>query len=246
MSVFGAWRTIDLKRVTLPFLISLILGAIVAGQIKSHWNRDQAIVLTGPVIVETNRMRQGVVGPDVIVSRLKSIRNWGTVSGTTGYSLSTTSCNIGDELAIWIDEGPEPWRHPLIAQNLYRYHDGRIDQIGMSWVKHSFCAVDEFDSSFCGDCQANENCDYLAIGCSDTYGSVLNGMQGYWQGVLGGLGPRSEVNAATGVYPIPYTLQAGQTGDVIFKRIQVRVEDVDPTLNPGARYFMEAYYLTTD
>ena len=30
-------------------------------------------------------------------------------------------------------------------------------------------------------------------------------MQGYWQGVLGVLGPRSEVNAATGDYPISLT-----------------------------------------
>ncbi|MCZ6836981.1 MAG: hypothetical protein O7G85_14490, partial [Planctomycetota bacterium] len=127
----------------------------------------------------------------------------------------------------------------VIGQNLYRLHDKRFDQIGMSWLKHSFCAVDEFDEMFCGVCQPNFDCDWLAIGCADTYGTFLNGNQP-------GMGPRSEVNAANGAYTFPYVLQAGASGDAIFKRLQVQVDDLNPDLNPGAQYFMEAYYLTTD
>ena len=38
----------------------------------------------------------------------------------------------------------------------------------------------------------------LGVGCSDPYGSGLNGSQN-------GLGPRYEVNPHTGVFPYPYT-----------------------------------------
>ena len=42
-----------------------------------------------------------------------------------------------------------------------------------------------------------------------------------------GLGPRSEIDAAAGTYPFPYTF-LGQSGDVIYKRLQVANDDLDP------------------
>ena len=62
--------------------------------------------------------------------------------------------------------------HPVIAQNLYRIMDGRIEQIGMSWLKHGFCALQQ---NACNTCTGNGNGSALGTGCSDPYGSSLNG-----------------------------------------------------------------------
>jgi hypothetical protein len=55
---------------------------------------------------------------------------------------------------------------------------------------------------------------------------------------------RSEVNASTGQFPFPYTEQS--PGDSTEQRIRVAVSDVDPTLNPGALYWLEGQYVAAD
>ena len=37
-----------------------------------------------------------------------------------------------------------------------------------------------------------------------------------------------------------------ETGNSIFKRLQVLNTDLDPALNPGAQYFVEGQYVTKD
>ena len=171
------------------------------------------------------------VGPDVTVSNTGNIATYGTVGGITGYAASTTSCNRGDMVAEWIANTNQ---HPLIGQQMYRLMDGRFEQIGMNWLKHSFCAVNE---NSCGNCQ-DTPCDTLGIGCADTYSTGLNGAQA-------DLGPRSDVQPYTADYQFPFPTQ-GQTGDAIYKRLQIAVNDLDPASNPGAQYFNEIVYITTD
>ena len=139
-------------------------------------------------------------GPDVIVGDLTGPSKWGTLGGVTSYSIGTTSCNIGNQILNWFDNST---LHPVIGQNIYRLENGRFEQIGMSWLKHGFCAL---QGTLCGPCSpVGGGCETrLGIGCSDPYGSGLNGNQG-------GLGPRSEVNASTGVFLWPFGAQ-GQTG----------------------------------
>jgi hypothetical protein len=67
----------------------------------------------------------------------------------------------------------------------------------------------------------------------------LNGQQS-------GLGPRSEIQPFTGVYPYPYQLNWQTTGNAIFKRLQIKNDDLNPALNPGATYYAESVYITTD
>ena len=171
------------------------------------------------------------IGPDVTVSDSYAPLKYGTVGDISGYSVSCTSCNIGDLEAIWIDDEAA---HPLIGLQLYRLENGRMEQIGMSWLKHGYCAVNE---DTCGVCQGTP-CETLGIGCADTYSTADNANQNL-------LGPRSEVNAATGVYPYPFTTQ-NQTGDDIYKRLQAHTADLDPALHPDALYFLEIQYMTTD
>ncbi len=181
-------------------------------------------------------------GPDVTVHSLPSVRHHGDVAGVHSYSVGTTSCNIGDEPLWWCNDFGDPYcevnQHPVIAQNLYRLHDGRFEQLGMSWLKHGFLALANSDSE-CGDgsCESPPHGgDQLGVGCTDPYSAGLNGSR-Y-------LGLRSEVNAATGEFPYPYT-EVPFSG-AIDQRIQVEESDLDPLVNPGARYWVEGHYIAAD
>ncbi len=178
-------------------------------------------------------------GPDVTVIYLGSTSNYGVVSGVRGYSVGTTSCNVGSTPVRWCNSNLS-WctdeEHPVIAQNLYRLKDGRFQQLGLSWLKHGFVSTNSFDGA-CGSCVGPPHGgDELGVGCTDTYGSGLNGSRP--------LGMRSEVNATSGVFPYPYT-NVG-TSNVIEQRIEVAETELDPTLNPGARYWVEGQYVTAD
>lgn len=160
----------------------------------------------------------------------------GTVGGITAYSIGTTSCNIGTVPLNWFQTGAD--RHPLIIFNLHRVKDGAIEQIGVSWVKHGFCALQQ---TLCGACTPTCGgcCSTLGVGCSDPYSASLNGDQT-------GLGPRFEINPSTGQYPWPFST-AGQSGNAIFKRMQVLASDVlDPANHPDVVYVSEAQYVARD
>jgi hypothetical protein len=188
----------------------------------------------------------GVAGgtPDVIVGALTGVpgnpnlvKRWGTVGGVTAYSIGTTSCNIGSEILKWCDVNNPglpctKTEHPVISQNLYRIKNGTIEQVGMSWLKHGFCALAE---TLCSACTSDPwGCDALGIGCSDPYSTDLNGMQS-------SLGPLSQVNASTGIFPYPFTAPAAPP--TIGRRLQVNNNDVDPALNAGALYVMQGFYV---
>lgn len=159
----------------------------------------------------------------------------GRTGDLIGYSIGTTSCNIGTTNLNWFQSGAD--RHPLIINNIFRIDDNAIEQIGVSWVKHGFCALQQ---TACGSCAAvcGGCCSQLGVGCSDPYTASLNGSQT-------GIGPRYEINSATGTYPWPFDT-AGQAGNNIYKRIQVHVDDVNPALNAGSQYVIEGQYVAAD
>ena len=190
------------------------------------------ILAAGPVSAQST-------GPDVIVGSLPSMANYSTAGDYDAFAVGTTSCNIGDSTLIWVASTNQ---HPVIGQNLYRLNNDRFEQIGVGWLKHGFtalqgslCAGDEPD--WPATCTANPNGSALGVGCSDPYGAGLNGSQG-------GLGPRYQVNATTGFFPYPY--DGGTTSDSTSKRIRVHVDDLNPTLNTGAQYFVEGHYIAPD
>ena len=171
-------------------------------------------------------------GPDVIVGEITGPSNYSSVGGIDAFSVGTTSCNIGDTNLSWIANTN---MHPVIGQNLYRLHDGKFVQIGMSWLKHGFASL---QGNVCNTCTGTGNSQALGVGCSDPYSSGLNGSQS-------GLGARSEVNAATGVFPFPRVLVPPYSGSVA-RRLQAKHTDLDPATYPGALYFVEAQYVTQD
>ena len=172
-------------------------------------------------------------GPDVIVGNLIDVGRYAAVGGVTSFAVGTDSCNVGDYPVQWTANNN---LHPVIAQNMFRIKDGRFEQIGQSWVKHGFSSV---NGSLCATCiQPPGGSTQLGVGCSDPYGSGLNGSQG-------GLGPRSEVNATTGVFAYPFGGRA-PAGE-LDRRLQVLTSEFDPRGdNAGAVYFVEAQYITQD
>ncbi len=174
-------------------------------------------------------------GPDVIVGAIPDVSKYGAVTSggvtTMAYAIGTTSCNIGDALLDWF-ASPDN-RHPFIPQNAHRIKDGRIEQIGLGWGKHGFTAL---QGSLCGTCTPSSSGNWLGVGCSDPYSSGLNGSQG-------GLGTRSEVNATTGVFPGTYNSGMPAAPTTIGRRLQIKANDLNPSLNAGATYLFEAQYI---
>lgn len=187
------------------------------------------------------------VGPDVTVFQFTDIGNYGNTGGIVGYAVGTRSCNRGSTPLNWCDQasgcaaGATTHDHPVIAQNLYRLKDGRLDQIGMSWLKHGFLSTNSTTAGCAGS--SGQSCtsppagsNQLGVGCTDPYNASLNGGRP--------LGMRSEVNGTTGAYPFPYTNVAAS--GTYEQRIKVMGTDVDSALNPGALYFAEAQYIAPD
>jgi hypothetical protein len=167
-------------------------------------------------------------GPDVIVGAIPNRSNYSAIGGIDAFSIGTTSCNIGDQNLLWFANTPD---HPVISQNFFRYLDGKFEQIGQSWLKHGFSTI---NNGICGSCPGGLG-SQLPPSCSDPYGSGLNGSQG-------GLGPKFEINAYTGVFPMPFTGD-GQGGNSIFKRCQFALADVGM---PGAQYAVSSQYVMPD
>lgn len=174
-------------------------------------------------------------GPDIIVGNLYDLRRWGRVGDITAFSVGTESCNAGDTPVNWFSSTQH---HPVIAQNLYRMKDGRFEMIGHSWLKHGFFAVNgSLCASLFGYGCSGTTGSTLGVGCSDPYSGHLNGSYTY-------LGPKHEVNAATGQFPYPFG--SYPNNDPIGKRLQVYDADLKPALNTGALYFIEGHYIALD
>ena len=168
--------------------------------------------------------------PDVIVGDLTGPAYWGGNGSVTAISIGTTSCNIGTQPLTWIANTPV---HPVIGQNMFRLKNGRFEQIGMSWLKHGFTALQQ---SLCGSCNPWPNGTALGVGCSDPYPASRNGQQS-------GLGPRHEVNASTGGFPMPYSQGMPAATNNIDRRLQMANIDIEPSANAGALYFAEGQYI---
>ncbi len=185
-------------------------------------------------------------GCDVIVGELMQTQNQAgamgvnlaplaTIGTVSAYSVGTTSCNIGTQDMNWIANTND---HPVIAQNYYRLKDGRLEQIGIGWLKHGFTALTYNACSNEGYTCNGHGGAVLGVGCSDPYSSSLNGSQG-------GLGPRFEVNPYNGLFPYPFTSPPVTNG--LSRRIQINHSDIeDSVLFPNTRYFAEGQYVSLD
>ncbi len=171
--------------------------------------------------------------PDLIIGDIQDRVRYGVVGGITAFAIGNNTCNQGTCQAKWQASVAE---HPLFAQNMFRLKNDRFEHIGQSWLKHGFTALQQ---TLCSSaCLPTGSGSSLGVNCSDPYSASLNGSQAR-------LGPKFEVNPATGVYPYPPT-DGSTTGDAIYKRLQVHTSDLDPALNAGAQYFVEVQVVAHD
>jgi hypothetical protein len=165
-------------------------------------------------------------GADVVLQDPYEVWYSGTVNGINGYAYGSHTCNVGNQSLAWLSNGT-----PGLAMNAFRLYNGRIEQIGLSSVKHACCAA---ESNQCG-LGCNSAGAGLGPGCRDTYWGSYNGGQGR-------LGPRSGINAWTGAF----SALASTTGDAVFERVQIPASDMSPVNFPGAQYFIDGVYVGTD
>jgi hypothetical protein len=171
----------------------------------------------------------GGTGPDVVYTDFGGSTKYGPVGSYYAYAYTTQTCNIGDANLRW---GNTWGGSPSVGFNAYRLKNGRLMQIGYGFAKKACCAA---AGSGCGLPCNGQGGSVLGVGCKDVYSSGYNGSHS-------NLAPRSAINAFTGVHALP----AATSGDTIFKRCQIHVDDMNPALNAGALYFIEGVYVGSD
>lgn len=134
-------------------------------------------------------------------------------------------------------------QHPYLIWNLYRTNaDGRIEQVGRSGVKHAWLTTN-------GSCLDPNDHDphILGRGCTDTYGTGNNDASS-------DLGPRSEIVPATGIWGRCGSIydpncdgSEDDSGNSNYdQRLIVREQQISATVNPGASYLFESWYIARD
>src|SRR5436309_693690 len=186
--------------------VSVVAGKISAGaamqpvEVTQLVNGEIKSVVMPPLGSANGRETPTLVpGPDVIVGELPEMAQYGndTVNHLVGLGVGTISCNAGDQPLDWFALSNTD--HPVIPQNFYRMsggatNDDRFEQIGQSWLKHAFTALEGNACTFGCNSSGCTPGTHLCPGCSDPYGSSLNASQN-------GIGSRAWVNPFTGIFP---------------------------------------------
>ena len=182
-------------------------------------------------------------GPDIItgdIGNIGSLEQFGSDGTQVGLGVSTTACNAGNVTVNFV--AMPQTTHPTVPHNLYRMSGGpgnndRFEQIGQSWVKHTYGAK---AADICGfGCTDPGTLTLLGPGCSDTYAAFQNAEQN-------SLGSRALVNPFTGVFQSNANDHTGHSHTGTSHRLLVEASDLDTTLNPGATYYAEVQYISSD
>lgn len=150
-------------------------------------------------------------------------------------------------------------QHPFLIWNLYRMDaDGGIAQIARSGLKHAFATANSGCSVEAVGCVFNGH--ILGRGCSDLYDASSNDCSTF-------LGPRSDLIPARGLWGRCGSIHdpdcdgvesprvgggfcapsnSSPAGDGYSFRLAARESAIDPAAHPGARWFIDAWYLVRD
>lgn len=192
---------------------------------------------TGTFILTANCAEPGQPGADAFVTEIHEFVQFGRVGSVVGCAMDSPLCNLGSDPLDWY--GIPDSRHPFAVFNMYRVTNGRMEQIGMSWVKHGFGAG---QGDACGvGCQPYGDSTRLGPGCNDTYDAGTNGSQTI-------LGPRHEINPWNGDWNYAGSYMETHTGGYtqIENRLQLNDADLSAAQNPGATYVGECYIVCHD
>jgi hypothetical protein len=173
-------------------------------------------------------------GPDIVIYDLVPPANYAAVDGIEAFSVGRVHCNVGAApLAFSFASN----QHPVFGSNLFKLtlspQGSRFEQIGQSWLLHGFFALS--GNVCCNDCQPGDG-SVLGVHCSDSNTSGRAGNQSM-------LGPKWQVNAATGEFPFPAASPPFSGGTA--RRLQVRVTDLTPS-SATVAYFAESQAIAAD
>ena len=173
------------------------------------------------------------VGPDLIAGGIQGITNFAVSGGYDAIGIGMQPANVGSAPVAYVASTAQ---HPVFGQALYRLRtvDGatRFEQVGLGWLRHGFFALSQ--TTHCPTCQATDGAT-LGVGCSDALSPALNADPI-------GLGPRIDVDAASGAHVHPPS-NPPITGP---HPRRLRVSTVDLALDPGARWFVETQCVAAD
>ncbi len=184
-------------------------------------------------------------------SRLKNNVNAGSLNETIpNQGALGTSAALWTAGIVWNTKftgSTPPYnndQHPYLIWNLYRTNaDGRLEQIGRSGVKHAWLTT----NASCLDSTAEHDSHILGRGCLDTYGTGNNDTSS-------DLGPRSEIVPATGIWgrcgsiydPGCVGLSTASPNGSYDQRLIVKEQQISPTVNPGASFLFESWYVARE
>ena len=175
-------------------------------------------------------------GADAAIGLIQTPTNYVNAGSVDAFSLGVTICNVGSVPLGFF--GSPSNQHPIMVQNLYRLKtvDGtaRFEQIGMSWVFHTIFPISQ--TLCCTPCQPGDS-NHLGVRCSCPEPSSFVGVQST-------MGPRWQVNAFTGNFPMPPANPPFSTS--VDRRLQAKAADIDPAQNPGAIYYGETHLIAPD
>jgi hypothetical protein len=187
----------------------------------------------------------GMPHNDVSLINLSQVSQVALGGGYVAIAPSAVLKNVGLTEVPWISKFSPPQppynndQHPYLAWNMYRLSNGRLEQIGMSGLKHAFLTL-------------NTNCScpsgsILWVGCEDTYGVSTNNS-------TGSLSPRAEINPFTGVWTrcgsifdrncdgvqdsVPPFTGASDPRRLAVREVELQVA--------GAQYFFDGWYVVRD
>jgi hypothetical protein len=193
-------------------------------------------------------------GADLTVGAIRNTRFYGR--GPVWAAESSSGGQISDEYAymfdcsLWnIGDIPVQWPylgtpHPVMSQHMYRLKDGRLEQIGLSWLAHGFSSLNNSAFSGLGPCDIplNGGSEQLGVNCSAEDSSAqLEQSDDY-------LGPRfgSDASLGTALYQYHGAVGVSDPHDRISRRIVVGLDDLRGDTNAGAYYFAEAAFIAAD
>ena len=169
------------------------------------------------------------------------------------FAPDTSLVNAGTTTVSWhrMFSAPAPPygndQHPFLVWNLYRIDaDGALHQLAASGAKHAFNTINK-------TCNCADHANSYPT-CEDSYSEYSNDIDAITQPNY--LGPRSEIIPARGVFGrclsvfdknCDGALDADAGADDAFQyRTVVRESEITPSLQPGARYFFEYWYVVRD
>lgn len=198
---------------------------------------ETAVIRTDPLAGTTELESHAPAGPgdgggpraggDVVYQNVSDVGRYGPVGTIQAYIFGTGTCNIGNQNISWLSNGT-----PGVAFNVFRLHNGRMMQLGQSFVKTACCAA---AGNGCGLACNGQGGSVLGAGCLDVYSSGWNAQQNR-------LMPRSQINPFTGSFGV---IPAG-SGNAIWRRCQVEQAELSAANFPGALFFGEGVYVGTE